>query len=117
MEIGVETIAGVAVATIPVQELDAANSAELKRDIAPVLEASSRVVIDLGRLRFIDSSGLGALLSCLRSVASKGGELKLCGMSNQVQAAFELVRLHRIFDVHPTAALAVSAFASPPTSG
>ena len=94
------------------EELDASNAGEFKRDIAPVLEANTKLVIDLSRLRFVDSSGLGAFLSCLRKLNAKGGDLKLCGMSKQVRAVFELVRMHRIFDIYGTREEAVRAFAA-----
>jgi anti-sigma B factor antagonist len=110
MEIAAEKIGNVAVVQIPVDELDASNAGELKHDIAPVLEANARMVIDLSRLRFIDSSGLGAMLSCLRQLSAKGGDLKLCGMSKQVRATFELVRMHRIFDIFRSREEAVRAF-------
>src|ERR1022692_5285601 len=112
MEIAVDTIDSVAVAAVPVDELDASNAGEFKRDIAPVLQANTKLVLDLSRLRFVDSSGLGAMLSCLRQLSAKNGDLKLCGMSKQVRAAFELVRMHRIFDIAGTKAEAVKAFQS-----
>jgi anti-sigma B factor antagonist len=112
MEIAADKIGNVAVAVIPVDELDASNAGDLKRDIAPILEANTRLVIDLSHLRFVDSSGLGAMLSCLRQVTAKGGSLKLCGMSKQVRTTFELVRMHRIFDIFPTREEAVRAFQS-----
>ena len=68
------------------------------------------MVFDLSKLRFVDSSGLGAFLSCLRKLNAKGGDLKLCGMSKQVRAVFELVRMHRIFDIYGTREEAVRAF-------
>ncbi len=110
MDISVDHIDGVAVATVPVDELDASNSNEFKRDIAPVLQANSKLILDLSRLRFVDSSGLGAMLSCLRQLTAKGGDLKLCSMSQQVRSLFELVRMHRIFDIHPTREDAMAAF-------
>src|ERR1039457_1234920 len=102
MEIAVDKMGDIAVAEVPVEELDASNSPEFKRDMAPVLQANNKLVLDLSRLRFVDSSGLGALLSCLRQLSAKSGDLKLCGMSKQVRALFELVRMHRIFDIYGT---------------
>jgi anti-sigma B factor antagonist len=113
MEITVDTIDNIAVATVPVDELDAGNAGEFKRDIAPVLQANIKLVLDLSRLRFVDSSGLGAMLSCLRQLTAKSGDLKLCGMSKQVQGLFELVRMHRIFDIFGTREEAVRAFQAP----
>jgi anti-sigma B factor antagonist len=110
MQIQVDKLGDVSVAIIAVDELDASNAGELKRDMAPILDANTKMVIDLSRTRFIDSSGMGAVLSCLRQLSSKGGDLKLCGMSKQVRAAFELVRMHRIFDIFGTRDEAVRAF-------
>jgi len=110
MEIAVDNIDSVAVATVPVDELDASNAGEFKRDMAPVLQANTSLVLDLSRLRFVDSSGLGAMLSCLRQLSAKSGDMKLCGMSKQVRGLFELVRMHRIFDIYGTKEEAVHAF-------
>ena len=110
MDIPVKTADGVAIAAIPVAELDAGNADEFKRDIAPVLQAHSKIIFDLTRLRFIDSSGFGAMLSSLRQLSARGGDLKLCGMSKQVRDLFELVRMHRIFDIYKTCDEAVRAF-------
>jgi len=111
MAIAVETVGDVSVAVVPMEELDASNSAEFKREVAPLLEATTKLVFDLSRLRFVDSSGLGAFISCLRKLNAKGGDVKLCGMSKQVRAVFELVRMHRIFDICGTKEDAVQAFA------
>lgn len=110
MEITLDKVDDVDIAAIPVDELDASNAGEFKRDIAPVLQNSTRLVLDLSHLNFVDSSGLGAMLSCLRQLTAKSGDLKLCGMSKQVRALFELVRMHRIFDIYGTREEAVGAF-------
>lgn len=110
MEIAVDKVGDVSVAAIPVDELDASNAGEFKRDIAPVLQTNTKLVLDLSRLSFVDSSGLGAMLSCLRQLTARSGDLKLCGLSKQVRALFELVRMHRIFDIYGTREEAVSAF-------
>jgi anti-sigma B factor antagonist len=113
MDLAVEECGDVAVVTLPLDELDASNANDLKRDAGPILEAHSKIVFDLTQLRFVDSSGLGAFLSCLRKVNAKGGDLKICGLSRHVRSVFELVRLHRIFDIHETRDAAVKAFARP----
>ena len=110
MDIVVKLLNGVAVATILVEELDASNAGDFRRDIAPVLDAHNRLVLDLSRLRFVDSSGLGAFISCLRKLHAVGGDLKLCGMSKPVRAVFELVRMHRVFDILETPEQAVRSF-------
>jgi anti-sigma B factor antagonist len=110
MDIVVNQVKDVAVATILVAELDAGNAGDFRRDIAPVLEAHPQLVLDLSRLRFVDSSGLGAFISCLRKLNAAGGDLKLCGMSKPVRAVFELVRMHRVFDIFDSPDDAVRAF-------
>jgi anti-sigma B factor antagonist len=115
MQIALEKVGDVAVAAVPVEELDAGNAGEFKRDIAPLLDANARLVLDLSRLRFVDSSGLGAFISCLRKLNARGGDLKLCGMSKPVRAVFELVRMHRVFDIVATREEAVRAFELKPS--
>jgi anti-sigma B factor antagonist len=111
MDLPLQTMGDVVVVELPLEELDASNAAELKSGVAPMLEQHPKMVLDLRRLRFIDSSGLGAFLSCLRKAAERGGDLKLCGMSKTVRGVFELVRMHRIFDIQPTREAALRAFA------
>lgn len=110
MQIAFEKVGDVAVAAVPVEELDAGNVGEFKRDTTPLLEGNAKVVLDMSRLRFVDSSGLGAFISCLRKLNAKGGDLKLCGMTKQVRAVFELVRMHRVFDILGTREEALRAF-------
>lgn len=112
MEIAVQKMEEVAVVLLAIDQLDASNAGQVKQDIGPILQSSTQVVLDLSQLRFVDSSGLGMMLSCLRQLSAKRGDLKLCGMSQQVRALFELVRMHRIFDIYGTREEAVRAFQS-----
>jgi len=111
MVLRVEKIGDVTVVAL-LGELDANNVPQFKRHIAPVLEASSKVVFDVGQLQFIDSSGLGAILSCLRQVNAAGGDLKLCGLLPPVHVPFALVRMHTILKIYNTKDEAVQAFQS-----
>ena len=81
MEFSVERIGDITIVDLPGDMLDASNSAELKQDVASVIETNTQVVFDMSHLRFVDSSGCGALLSCLRKINAKGGDLKLCGVT------------------------------------
>jgi len=114
MELSVDRIGEVVAVAVPADELDASNAPELKSDIAPMLQEHAKLVIDLTHVRFMDSSGLGALLSCLRQLRAHKGDLKLCGMSEQVRSTFELVRLDQIFDIYGDKADALKAFDSDP---
>jgi anti-sigma B factor antagonist len=112
MTITFEKMGDVTIAQVPIEELDANNSADFRREVAPSLENTTKLVFDLSRLRFVDSSGLGAFISCLRKVKGRGGDLKLCGLSRQVLAMFEIVRMDRIFDIYGTREEAARAFAA-----
>lgn len=110
MELTVDRIGKVTVVQVPVENLDASNTKEFKRQVSPLLEAKGKLVFDMAKVKFVDSSGLGALLSCLRQVNAEGGDLKICGLTKQVRVIFELVRMHRIFEIFNTREEAAKAF-------
>ena len=110
MELRTEKVGDVIVVVVPGEQLDASNAKDLKRDIATLIQPQARMVLDLRELNFVDSSGLGAILSSLRQLNATGGDLKLCGMSKPVRALFELVRMHKIFEIHGTRDEAIRAF-------
>ncbi len=99
MEVATHQEAGVLVVEVPGEHLDASNSQAFKQAVLPQIEAARHVLFDLHEVEFVDSSGLGVILSCLRTVKRNGGELKLCGLSEPVRVLFELVRMQRVFDV------------------
>jgi anti-sigma B factor antagonist len=66
------------------------------------------LVLDLSKVEFIDSSGLGAILSILKRMP-KGCELVLCGTTDPVTSMFKLTRLDRVFTMKKTVDEAVSA--------
>ncbi len=112
MDLITEKLGEVAVVTVNGEHLDASDADEFRRVMAPVLTANSKVALDMSRLQFVDSAGLGALLSCLRKLISAGGDLKLYGLSKAVRTAFEITRMHRIFDIYATKEEAIQAFLS-----
>jgi anti-anti-sigma factor len=73
-------------------------------------EGLTKVIFDLSQLRFIDSSGLGAFLSIQRTLNKQGGLLKLAHLNQSIQTMFEIVSMHRIFDIFPTVEDAVKSF-------
>jgi anti-sigma B factor antagonist len=105
----VETVGNVTVLTLPGTFLDASNAAALKHQVAALVEKSSRVVLDLSSVEFVDSSGCGAILTCLRQVNGVAGKLAVCGVTRPVHALFELVRMNRILDIHDSREAAVKA--------
>jgi anti-sigma B factor antagonist len=110
MEFAVDQIGDVSLITIQVNKLDAANAKDFKADVTPLLANRQRLVLDLGNLTFVDSSGLGAILSCLKQVTGTQGELKLCNLTKAARILFELVRMHKVFEIFNTREEAVASF-------
>lgn len=92
------------------KKLDAANAKEFKQIMVPILESANKFIFDMGNLQFIDSSGLGAILSCLRSVSSKQGEIKLCNLSKSARIIIELVSMHKVFEIFNSVEEGLKAF-------
>lgn len=95
--------------TITSDVLDASNSNEFKEQTAELVK-QPKVLIDMSALKFIDSSGLGAILSCLRGCNESKGKLKLFAISKTVRTLFELVRMHKVFDIYNTKEEAMASF-------
>jgi anti-sigma B factor antagonist len=110
MSIRVEKSEGVAIVVLLDESLDASSAQEFKKEVGAVVPENSRVAFDMSRLQFVDSSGLGAILSCLRQLNANGGDLKLFGITKPVRSLLELVRMHRIFDIHDTRDEVLAAF-------
>ena len=93
--------------------LDAHNSGELKTQMLSFFdEGKNNLVIDLKAVRFVDSSGLGSLVSGFKNASARNGNLKLCGLQPQVISMFELTRLHRVFEIFPDSDEALASFQS-----
>lgn len=103
---------GVLVLTTDVAEIDSGNSARVRSELLKAIGPAPKVVLDLRNLKFLDSSGLGTILSAMRHVTSNGGELKISNVTRPVQAILELVRFHRIVEILDTQEDAVSTFVS-----
>ena len=101
---------GIQVGQIDSKVLDASTARAFKDLIKPLLTQDAKVVLDLSKVEFIDSSGLGALVSCLRQAHEIGGEIKLSGLKKPVRALFELVKMHRVFEVFNSSEEAVGSY-------
>jgi anti-sigma B factor antagonist len=110
MNITAESSGNIVVVSVHAKALDAASADEFRRLLGPVLESHDKAVLDLGEVSFVDSSGLGAVLSAMRQLAGRGGDLKICNVSKPVRVIFELVRFHRIVDILNTREEALRAF-------
>jgi anti-sigma B factor antagonist len=101
---------GIDVLVVHARELGVANSGEFREALEPHVDENTRIVLDLTPVEFVDSSGLGAILSILRKVSTGEGDLRVCGANSQVHSLFEMVRLDRILQIFPTREEAVASF-------
>lgn len=83
--------------------LEGAESLAFKDRLkALIADGHVQVIIDLGNVGFLDSQGLGALISCLKVLRQIEGSLVLTNLSEPVEAVLRITRLVRVFDVRPT---------------
>ncbi len=100
MDIKMELTEGITVLYVREDRLDANNSEALKVELRRLFESGTKdLVIDLKEILFIDSSGLGVLVSGYKNASILHGTLKLSNLQSQVKSMFELTRLHRVFDI------------------
>jgi anti-sigma B factor antagonist len=93
--------------------VEGAESTALRQRVNEVLEYTPAIVLDLGEVRFIDSSGLGMLV---RILARTGHDnLKLCGLTSRISETLKITRLSAVFDCYQSEAEAVAAFYRTPT--
>ena len=91
--------------------LDASVVNDLKDNVNSLVKNKIvYIVIDLGEVDFIDSSGLGSLVSCLRLVNKKSGDIRLASLQDQIRALIELTRLHRVFQIYDNRESALNSF-------
>lgn len=92
-------------------QLIVGNRHELKDLIQAALEGGERrLLIDFSRTGYIDSSGLGALVSISRRVREAGGELRLSGLNDDLRSLFELTKLDTLFAITDTPEQALTSF-------
>jgi anti-sigma B factor antagonist len=111
MNLKTETHGKVIVLFIREERFDAHNSEELKSEVNRIFESGTKhLLIDLKEVRFIDSSGLGVLVSGYKNASTRQGSIKLCSLQSQVKSMFELTRLHRVFDIYPAVDEALESY-------
>lgn len=91
--------------------IDANCSKELLDIVKSMInENKLNLLIDLGNVESVDSSGLGILISCLKSVTNAGGLLKISHLHNSTKNTFYLTRLDRIFEIYESNETALQSF-------
>lgn len=81
---------------------------DLVRDL--VTKGQRKILLNLGDVTYIDSSGIGELVSAFTTVRNQGGELKLLNLTKKVHDLLQITKLYTVFDVKDDEAMAVSSF-------
>lgn len=86
-------------------------SALLRQSLKDLLEGGKKkIVLNLGEVGYIDSSGLGELVSSFTTVRNSGGELKLANLTQKVNDLLTVTKLYTVFEVHNDEQAAISSF-------
>ena len=101
MKLETQTHDGVTLITALEPRIDAAVAIQFKDTMREVTEsAQTRFVIDMSNVEFVDSSGLGAIVSVMKMVGPDR-QLELAGLTPNVEKVFRLTRMDTVFTIHP----------------
>src|SRR5512143_662050 len=73
-------------------------------------KGNKKILLNLGDVNYIDSSGIGELVSAFTTVRNQGGELKLLNLTKKVHDLLQITKLYTVFDVRDDEATAIAAF-------
>ena len=102
----------VIVVNVPFEAIDARNAAAFRTMIEEECMEGAQVVLDLSQCEFVNSAGLGAIVSAVRRLADLRGDLRICNVRKPVQAMFELVRMNKLVPVFEQRQEAIDSFGS-----
>jgi anti-sigma B factor antagonist len=75
-----------------------------------VAQGHKKILLNLGDVTYIDSSGIGELVSAFTSVRNQGGELKLLNLTKKVHDLLQITKLYTVFDIKDDEAAAIQSF-------
>ena len=111
MAIKEKIVGNVAVITITGNLMGGDETKEVHEKVKSLIaDDIKKVVIDLSKVKWINSSGLGVLISCLTSLEKVDGALKIAGATEKVNSLFMMTKLITIFDTYETVYRATAAF-------
>jgi anti-sigma B factor antagonist len=88
------------------------GSSALRETLKEIVgKGQKNILLNLGEVSYIDSSGIGELVSGFTTVTNAGGKLKLLNLNKRVKDLLQITKLYTVFDVHEDEAHAVRSFA------
>ncbi|MBI4417180.1 MAG: STAS domain-containing protein [Ignavibacteriales bacterium] len=111
MKFKTKELKGVTVIELNGNVMGGPDATELNEELHKLVSAGkTRVVVDLGDVKFMNSSGLGMLIRALTTMRNAGGDMKLARASEKIESLLIVTKLITVFDHHESVAKAVDAF-------
>ncbi|MEE9441163.1 MAG: STAS domain-containing protein [candidate division Zixibacteria bacterium] len=99
-------------------KLDLANAAKLKETVKTILDEKRNMIhLDMKDVDFINSSGLGALVSLMKEIRVQKGRLTLSNLAPYVNEIFEITQLSHVFEIFPTSEEAITSYQTACSTG
>ncbi len=87
------------------------DTTEVREKVYSLLQDDvKKIVLDLGKVKWINSSGLGSLIAAMTSVKNKGGDMRLANITEKVESVFMITQLIKVFKTYETVDRAVASF-------
>jgi anti-sigma B factor antagonist len=100
MQLDVVTKDDVMILKLTAAAIDAGNYEHMLELVGPFFEEDAKVILDISDVRYMDSSGLGAMTFCQRNALKKNVRFALCGARGEVSQAIDMVHLDRFVGVY-----------------
>ena len=101
----------VAIITVSGKLMGGNETKEVHEKVKSILaDGIKKIVVDLSKVKWLNSSGLGMLISCLTSTTSAEGQLKIAGATDKVKSLFMITKLITVFDSYETVGRAKATF-------
>lgn len=111
LRIKTRQVDGVAVVDVSGRVILGEETKLLRETIQSLLgEGQKEVLLNLGEVSFIDSAGIGELVSAFTSVRNRGGELKLLNLTRRVRDVLQITKLYTVFEIRDDEAASIKSF-------
>lgn len=111
LKMNVREVDGIAVVGLDGRVVLGDESNALREQVKKMLAAGKKkIVLDMGNVTYIDSTGLGTLVAAHHSARTQGAYLKLSNLGKKFQEILQVTKLLTVFDVYPSESAAISSF-------
>ncbi len=111
MKIGVKNFDDVYVLTLKGKLMGGPETTAVHDKVKELIEEDKKkIVLDLSKVKWMNSSGLGVIMGCFTSLKNAGGELKICGATEKVKSLFMITKLVTLFESYKNVKEAVESF-------